>query len=118
MILVRNSIHVAAHTGNEYAQQVQLRLPDGSRATVNNVYLPPYNSLRKRQLCQEVAKAAVHDILTATPATTYRIPCGDFNTRSGDKAPTVRELQLPRTCSDQRLCARANWMVQLCELSE
>lgn len=30
----------------------------------------------------------------------------------------MRELQLPRTCTDQRTCARANWLVQLCELAE
>ncbi len=118
MMLVRNSLQVAALTGNEYAQQVQQRLPDGSRATINNVYLPPYDSLRKRQVCHDEAKDAVSTVLTATPATTYRLTCGDFNTRCGDKAPTVWDLQLSRTCNDQRVCARANWMVQLCELAE
>ena len=41
-ILVRNSLKVLQYTGNEYAQQVVLGLPDGQRAAITNVYLPPY----------------------------------------------------------------------------
>ena len=62
-ILVRNSFPLLAEKGNEYAQQVQLGLPDGQKAVINNVYLPPYEALRRRNVNEVGAKEAVAAIV-------------------------------------------------------
>ena len=87
--MVRNSLKILAEKGNEYAQQVQLGLPDGTRATISNVYLPPRPSLDRRHISNAEARAAVADILTSAPASHYTLACGDFNTRIGTRAPTI-----------------------------
>ncbi len=90
--MVRNSIRILAHHGNEYAQQVQLGLPDGQRATITNVYLPPHTSLNHRNIGNSTAQEAVEQIVTTAKASNYTITCGDFNTRCGTRAPSVAHL--------------------------
>ena len=90
--MVRNSLRILAHTGNEYAQQVQLGLPDGQRATITNVYLPPHTSLNRRQISNTAAQEAVTKIVTAAPATNYVITCGDLNARCGTRAQSVEHV--------------------------
>lgn len=117
-VLVRTSLKVLETTGNEYAQQVQLGLPDGTKLVVNNVYLPPQQSLSRRDIDEHDARAAVEAIVTATPALHHRITCGDLNARIGDAAPCVQGRQLTRTTADAMVCRRATWCMQLCELAE
>ena len=94
--MVRNSFQIVSVTGNEYAQRVHVSLPDGTKAVINNVYLPPVQSLLKRGVKEEEARAAVHSIVTTAPAASHVLTCGDFNSRVGTKAPCIKELQLPR----------------------
>ena len=115
-ILIRNSLKILDTFGNEYAQRVHVSLPDGSKAVINNVYLPPAQSLTHRGIKEEDARAAVHSIVAASPAANYVLTCGDFNTRVGTKAPCVGELKLGRASQDPRVCPRAAWLIQLCEL--
>ncbi len=117
-IMVRNSIRILSHHGNEYAQQVQLGLPDGQRATITNVYLPPHTSLNRRNISNAAAQAAVEQIVTAAKATSITITCGDFNTRCGQRAPRVEHVQLDRRSMDGWECPRAPWFIQMCELAE
>ena len=94
--MIRNSLKILDTFGNEYAQRVHVSLPDGSKAVINNVYLPPAQSLTHRGIKEEDARAAVHSIVAASPAANYVLTCGDFNTRVGTKAPCVGELKLGR----------------------
>ena len=55
-IISRTSLPILQYQGNEYAQQVVLRLPDGTTAAITNVYLPPYSSLRKREVDEHYAR--------------------------------------------------------------
>ena len=91
-MLIRKQLTVLSETGNEYAQQVLLKLPDGKTATINNVYLPPACSLRKRKIPEEKARSAVLDIVTAAPVADHVITVGDFNTRTGTLAPRVGDV--------------------------
>ena len=85
---------------------------------MKNVYLPPYESLRRRQVPDLEAKQAVEDILTASPNAKFVITCGDFNARTGTRAPTVDDITLRRYSMDVRACNRATWMLRMCELTE
>ena len=42
--------------------------------------------------------------------------CGDFNTRIGDRKPTLEEEHPDRTAVDEYICTRAPWFIQLCTL--
>ena len=117
-IIVRNSLPILAYQGNEYAQFVHVGLPDGEKAVIKNVYLPPYESLRRRKIQEVDAKTAVQGILTATPAAKFVITCGDFNTRIADRAPTIADVTLKRRSLDPTVNNRATWMLQMCELTE
>ena len=117
-ILVRKSLKILSENSNEYALQVQLGLPDGQRATITNVYLPPSTSLLRRHVSDKTAQAAVQEIVTSAPATKFVITCGDFNSRCGTRAPTVGGVQLPRSSMDSKECHRAPWLVHLAELAE
>jgi endonuclease/exonuclease/phosphatase family metal-dependent hydrolase len=44
------------------------------------------------------------------------IICGDFNTRVGDRKPTMEEDHPARTAADKYICTRAPWFLQLCTL--
>ena len=68
---------------------MQLRLPDGKRATINNVYFPPQRSFFKRKINEEDAKVAITEVLTGAPVADYVITAGDFNARTGTLAPRV-----------------------------
>ena len=92
-------------------------LPDGQKAVVNNVYLPPTASLRRRHIEEQSARDAVADVVTAMPAASYTLTCGDFNTRTGTRAPCIHDLQLHRESQDTTVCPRAGWLVDLCELA-
>lgn len=48
---------------NEFAQQVTVQLPDGTKLVVTNVYLPPTKNLKKRGILEEEARAQVEDIM-------------------------------------------------------
>ena len=117
-ILVRKAFPIHSYKGNEYAQQVQLGLPDGQKATISNVYLPPHDSLRRRHIEVDAAKGQVEEVLSAAPATDFILTCGDFNARTGTKAPRVRDIQLSRVSQDSKVCNRASWFLHLCEITE
>ena len=92
-------------------------LPDGQTAVINNVYLPPMQSLRRRHIQEQDARDAVANIVTAQPAASYSLTCGDFNTRTGTRAPCIQDLQLHRESQDSTICPRAGWFIDLCELA-
>ena len=64
------------------------------------------------------AKEEVAGVLAEIPAANYVITCGDFNTRTGTRAPTIRDTTLVRQSQDGRTCHRAPWLMQQCELTE
>lgn len=41
--------------------------------------------------------------------------CGDFNSRTGNKTPTLDMEHPVRTSSDTVVCQRAPWLLELCE---
>ena len=55
-ILVREGLAVHRVVGNEYAQFVELRPPQGELLTVANVYLPPTTNLGRRRLTEDVVR--------------------------------------------------------------
>jgi exonuclease III len=57
-ILVRDNLTVHRVVGNEYAQFVELRLPNGALCTIANVYLPPNNNLARRNLTEHAVRDA------------------------------------------------------------
>ncbi len=57
------------------------------------------------------------NIVTAKPAASYTLTCGDFNTRTGTRAPCIQDLQLHRESQDAIVCPRASWFLELCELA-
>jgi hypothetical protein len=81
-----------------------------------NVYLPPASSLKKRDVDEQVARSFVEDILAAVPTSSRAFICGDFNTRVGTCSPCVNNLTLPRLSEDPITCARAQWLIPLCEI--
>ena len=85
---------------------------------MKNVYFPPYESLRRRGIAEDIGKRAIEDILTATPAASFVLTCGDFNARIVDRAPTVADITLHRTSMDRTGCNRGTWMLHMCELTE
>ena len=117
-MLIRKNLTVVSEHGNEFAQQATLRLPDGKRAVISNVYIPPQNSLNKRQLKEKKVFAQVSEVLTTAPTADHVVTVGDFNARTGTLAPCVGSLQLQRTAEDPFVCPRAKWMLDLCELTE
>ena len=50
--------------GNEFAQQVVLRMPDGTTAAITNVYLPPYKSHKDRGGDEHQAREEVTKMVT------------------------------------------------------
>ena len=95
-----------------------MQLLDGKTAVINNVYLPPQKSLRRREIPEAKARQDVMDIVSAAPLASHVITVGDFNTRTGTLAPRVGETQLQRASEDSVVCPRAGWLVELCELTE
>ena len=95
-----------------------LGLPDGQRAAITNVYLPPHTSLNRRNICNAAAQAEVADIVTAAPVANHTLACGDFNVRCGTRAPRVGEVKLDRRSEDEWECPRAPWFIRLCEEAE
>jgi hypothetical protein len=49
---VKDGIKVERIVGDEYAQFVELRLPNGELCTIANVYLPPNCNLGRRNLTE------------------------------------------------------------------
>ncbi len=82
-ILVREGICVHRVVGNEYAQFVELRLPNGALCTVGNTYLPPNTNLGRRPLTESNVRTACEDILSRIHAESPLLFCGDFNARTG-----------------------------------
>jgi endonuclease/exonuclease/phosphatase family metal-dependent hydrolase len=94
----------------------QLALPNSSRVNVINVYLPPASSLTKRGIEEDTARDAVTSILTHIPPQMPTIVCGDFNTRIGQLTPKFDSSCRPRESEDKRVCPRAPWLLDICEL--
>jgi hypothetical protein len=67
-ILVREGIAVIRHVCNEYAQFVELQMPNGTTGIVANVYLPPTNNLARRNLTELTVRDACVAILSRIPA--------------------------------------------------
>ena len=78
--------------GNEYAQQLQVQLPDGKKVIVNNVYLPPQRSFFAREVPEKQGFDSVTEVLTSAPVADYVITVGDFNARTGTLAPRVGDV--------------------------
>lgn len=62
-IYTSNKLKIVRADGNEYAQTVQLQLPDSTKINIANVYLPPAMSLQKRKIAESTATEAVCAIL-------------------------------------------------------
>ena len=114
-VYVRRGLKLLRHVGNEYVQWVQLQLPDSSILNVCNVYLPATANLAKRRVEEATARAHVEEVLAAVPPQQRHLVCGDFNTRLGELAPEVGEVQDSRVSVDSFVCRRAGWMIGLCE---
>ena len=82
-ILVRDGLCVHRVLGNEYAQFVELRLPNGALCTIANVYLPPTSNLGRRRLTEATVREACEDILSKIHAESPLLLAGDFNARTG-----------------------------------
>ena len=113
-IMVRKGIKVRKVVGNEYAQSVEIQLPTGDSYWVCNSYLPPSQNLARRNIGEEIVRASLLDALTEVPHNAQLIVCGDFNTRIGEQAPTVGEVQLTRVSADSKICNRGEWLVSTC----
>ena len=82
-ILVREGLCVHRVVGNEYAQFVELRLPNGALCTIGNTYLPPTTNLGRRRLTEAGVRESCEDILHKIHAESQLLLCGDFNARTG-----------------------------------
>jgi hypothetical protein len=49
------------------------------------------------------------------PCSAQSIVCGDFNARLGNQSPEIGGTYLPRTSKDSVTCARAPWVLEVCE---
>ena len=83
--------------GNEFAQAVQLQLPNGGAYWVCNTYLPPTHNLARRGVGEECARAGLLEVLGDVPHAAQLAVCGDFNARVGERAPVVKKTQVVRT---------------------
>lgn len=62
-IYIRNKLKIVKEVGNEYAQVVQLKLPDSSKVNIANIYVPPASSLSRRKIDESTAYEAVSSVL-------------------------------------------------------
>ena len=85
---------------------------------VGNVYMPPEQSLYKRGLDEEIARSHVEDVVGCIPHQATQVVCGDWNTRIGNLLPTIEETTIPRQSEDNKLNARAPWLIELCKQHE
>ena len=115
-MFVRKGIKVVKVVGNEYAQGLCVQLVGGEVAWICNVYLPPAQSLVKRNIDELVARSYVEDILSVVPSSARVFACGDMNTRVGTCSPCIGKHALPRHSEDAVVCARASWLIHICEL--
>jgi hypothetical protein len=60
---VKDGIKIERKIGNEYAQFVDLRLPNGELCTIANVYIPPNCNLGRRNLTEAVVRDSCLEIL-------------------------------------------------------
>ncbi len=112
--LVRKGIKIIKESGNEFAQAVQLQLPNGDAYWVCNTYLPPMQNLARRGVGEAEARAGLLDVLAEVSHDAKLVVCGDFNARVGEHAPTVQAVQLTRTSEDKHMCTRGNWILHTC----
>ena len=82
------------------------------------MYLPPYNSLRQREIDEHQAREEVNKVITSAPVADVTIAVGDFNARCGTRAPRVHDTVIPRRSIDTYECYRAPWFIRLCEEAE
>ena len=117
-IISRKSLPILEAKGNEFAQQVVLRMPDGTTAAITNVYLPPYKSHKDRGGDEHQAREEVTKMVTSAPAADVTLVMGDFNARIGTKSPKVLDSTIARRTADTKVGYRAPWFIQLCEQAE
>ena len=104
------------YVGNEYAQGVELQGYGGELLWIGNVYMPPATNLQTRGIDEENVKNDIEDIIGAIPLHARSVMCGDWNARIGERYPTLGETCIPRRSLDQRIGARAPWVIALCEV--
>jgi exonuclease III len=109
-------LNIVKTAGNQHAQTAQIQLPDSTKISITNVYMPPTRSLNKRNIPEASARQDIEDILTTIPPQQRSIVCGDFNTRTGTLSPTIHDQPTYRHSIDHRRCPRATWLIDLCEL--
>jgi exonuclease III len=114
-LLVRKGIKVIKYVGNEYAQGVEIQVQGGDTVWVGNVYLPPTESMLKRDKNEEVARELIEDVTGSIPQNSQSVMCGDWNARIGELYPKIGETCIPRRSLDQRTGSRAPWVIALCE---
>jgi endonuclease/exonuclease/phosphatase family metal-dependent hydrolase len=102
---------------SEYAQFVELQLPNGTTCVVANVYLPPTNNLARRNLTELTVRDSCMAILARIPAESQLLLCGDFNARTGSLTPLLEgQTHPPRTASDPVVCPRGRWILEVSTL--
>jgi hypothetical protein len=116
-ILVRDNLPVHRVVGNEYAQFVELRLPNGSLCTIANVYLPPTNNLARRNLTELAVRGACSAILAKIHSESLVLLSGDFNARTGSLIPSISSFSHPsRVSCDRVICPRGEWLIGVSSL--
>ncbi len=111
-ILVKDGIAVHRVVGNEYAQFVELRPPQGDMLTVANVYLPPTTNLGRRNLTEAVVREQCIDVLSRVHLESQLLLAGDFNARTGTLVPRLEgTTHPPRVACDAVVCPRGSWLI-------
>ena len=110
-MFIRKQLKVIGQGGAELAQHVRLQLPNGDIIQVANVYFPPVQNMQKRGLKEEVARQQVAEVLDRLPSQHSTVICGDFNARTGNRAPRVGEQVDVRQSMDTQSCPRGAWLL-------
>jgi hypothetical protein len=71
-------------------------------------------SLKRRNIPEQEATEHITNTLDQLQPQLKTIICGDFNTRIGDRKPTIEDDHPDRTTADTYICTRAPWFIQLC----
>ena len=81
-----------------------------------NIYLPPTASLQKRNIPETAATEQIEATMEQLQPQLVTVLCGDFNTRIGNRTPTMEEDHPDRIAADKYICTRAPWFLQFCTL--
>ena len=110
----RQSLKLESTQGNEYGLHTKLILPTSERINIVNAYLPPTSSLARCNITEAHATAQLELVLELVQPQLTTVICGDFNARIGTRIPALDHPHPPRYATDNHVCPRATWFLNLC----